>query len=212
MHPSGVKFGLSLNLLELRGADVVLSDQVFHSVSSVARRRLRGKNRLTASYLWDQVVSEGLGEVIHTFQAPHSESTPFFMGLHRVAAITVMPLAQAANLGLRIGYKDFLLSSSFMEEFDARIKKLEFDRDVTRGRRLLFRACCNTVTALCMRHNPALLDHAPLISLFVFEEWCQAGCVEVTVFLHRQTPWQRTRSNHPLRYRALPATIPGTAH
>ena len=38
MHPSGIQFGLSRGLLQLRGEEVLLSDQLLEAISLEARR------------------------------------------------------------------------------------------------------------------------------------------------------------------------------
>jgi hypothetical protein len=187
VHPSGIKFGLSRDLLQLRGADVVVSDRFFELMSDVARRRIRTNNRLSAVDLWDEVVHFGLGSLLPQFSAPHSESVPFFMGLDRVVYITLMPLAERMRLGRRIG-KDFLFGNEFNSEFDNRIKKLELSRDMMQSRRLLFRACCNAVSSLCRQYSPDDLRHADLLALYAFHKWSAAGCLEITVFLRTARP------------------------
>ena len=46
MHPAGIKFGLSHGLLELNGADVVLSGAFLESISEMARRKVRRRKRV----------------------------------------------------------------------------------------------------------------------------------------------------------------------
>jgi hypothetical protein len=187
MHPAGIKFGLSHDLLQLKRADVIVSDPFFEAISAVARRRIQRNNRLTGSDLWDPIVSAGLRKVFVSSTAPHSEVVPFFTGLDRVIGTSLIPIAERANVGKRLG-RDLILADAFWNEFNDRIKKLEFDRDMVQNRRLCFRACCNAVRALCARHDPGNSRHADLLALHAFNILDSAGCLEITVFFRTARP------------------------
>ena len=56
MHPGGIKFGLSQDLLELRGADVVVSARFLENISAIARRWIRRRKR--AMPQWEDIVGD----------------------------------------------------------------------------------------------------------------------------------------------------------
>ncbi|HLH31167.1 MAG TPA: hypothetical protein VKY31_08185, partial [Terriglobia bacterium] len=153
----------------------------FEEVSAAARRKLAHHNRLAGTDLWDSVVSAGLRKVFFSTTAPHTEVTPFFTGLDRVVRTSLIPIAERAKVGTRLG-REIGLGDSFFAEFDERIKKLDISRDMAQNRRSCFRACCNAVTALCARHAPEDLKHADLLSICAYEILNSAGCLEITVF------------------------------
>src|SRR5438094_9930606 len=101
MHPAGIKFGLSHGLLELNGADVVLSGAFLESISEMARRKVRRRKRAMGS--WDEAVSAGLRKVFVSSTAPRQEVTPFFTGLDRMIMQSLMPTAEKPKTGHRIG-------------------------------------------------------------------------------------------------------------
>ena len=49
MHPSGIQFGLSRGLLQLRGEEVLLSDQLVEAISAQAQLHLqKGRHPIQA--------------------------------------------------------------------------------------------------------------------------------------------------------------------
>ena len=97
MHPAGIKFGLSHGLLELNGADVVLSGQFLESISAMARRKIRRRKRVIG--IWDEAVHAALRAILVNWTEPRSEYVPFFTGLDRVVMETMMPIAEKATIG-----------------------------------------------------------------------------------------------------------------
>jgi hypothetical protein len=54
MHPSGVQFGLSRGLLQLRGGEVLLSDPLLETISAEAQKHLQfGKPPIRGNFLVD---------------------------------------------------------------------------------------------------------------------------------------------------------------
>ena len=187
MHPAGIKFGLSEGLLQLRGADVVVSDQLFESISAEARRRIKLGRRVDGSLIWDHVVNRGLCKVFQQTSAPRQEVVPFFMALDRVIRESLMPLAEKTQIGRKIG-RDFLTQPAFDDEFRNRIVRLEFGHDLTQARKLLFRECCDTVRMLCAQHDPENTQHADLLALFMFNFLHTTGSIEIIARLRTAKP------------------------
>jgi hypothetical protein len=193
VHPAGIKFGLSTGLLELRRADVVVSDQLLESISKEARRRIKIGRRVPAVYIWDHVVSHGIRNVFESTTAPRREVVPFFTGLDRVLNETLMFLAEKAIIGRKIG-REFLTGKLFWDEFGERIKRLQLTDNIEEVRRLFFLECCDTVRFLCKRHDPDNLRHADLVSLFMFNCLHRSGSIEIMARLRTAKP------RHPSTY------------
>ena len=192
MHPAGIKFGLSLDLLQLRGAAVVVADQLLESISVEARRRIHEGEPVTGTDIWDEVVNEGLGKVFERTDAPRQEVVPFFLGLDRVLSETLMPLADRAGMGRKIG-REFLIDKAFWDEFGERIRGLQLTDDMIEARKLFFRECCNTVRILCVQHDPDNARHADLLALFVFNDLNATGALTILERLRTAKP--RTHGN-----------------
>lgn len=192
MHPAGIKFGLSLDLLQLRGAAVVVADQLLESISVEARRRIHEGEPVTGTDIWDEVVNEGLGKVFERTDAPRQEVVPFFLGLDRVLSETLMPLAERAGMGRKIG-REFLIDKAFWDEFGERIRGLQLTDDMIEARKLFFRECCNTVRILCVQHDPDNARHADLPALFVFNDLNATGALTILERLRTAKP--RTHGN-----------------
>ena len=73
MHPGGIKFGLSQDLLELRGADVVVSARFLENISAIARRWIRRRKR--AMPQWEDIVGEALYSTPYSLRARRGRST-----------------------------------------------------------------------------------------------------------------------------------------
>jgi hypothetical protein len=192
MHPAGIKFGLSNGLLQLSGADVVLSDELLESISLEARRQIEEGERVTGTDIWNEVIGEGLGNVLASTMAPHSETTPFFMARDQIVGETLMLFAQKAGIGRKIG-RDFLIDRAFWDDFGVRIKKLNLSSDMTEVRSLFFQECRNTIQTLCAGRDPDNARHADLLALFVFNELEQAGALQILERLETAKP--RTNRN-----------------
>jgi hypothetical protein len=192
MHPAGIKFGLSNGLLQLSGADVIVSDELLESISAEARRQVRDIEPVTGTDIWDEVVHEGLSTLFERTDAPRQEVVPFFTGLDRILSETLMPLAKKAGIGLRID-RDFMIGTAFWDEFGERIRGLQLSHDMIEARKLFFRECCSTVSILCSQHDPDNARHADLLALFVFNNLNAAGALTILERLRTAKP--RTHGN-----------------
>ncbi len=186
MHPGGIKFGLSTGLLELRSADVVVSDRLLESVSKEARRRIKIGKRVPAIYIWDHVVSHGIRNVFEPTNAPRQEVVPFFTGLDRVLCETLMFLAEKAAIGRKIG-REFLIGNLFWDEFGERVRSLPLS-DKKGVQKLFFLECCKTVRSLCVMFDVENIRHADLIALFIFNSLHNSGALAILEHLRTAKP------------------------
>lgn len=178
MHPAGVKFGLSLDLLQFSGADVIVSDRLLESISAKPRRLLQRGRRLTGDNILDWAINRGLSNLLPHTNAPRKEVIPFFMGLDRVVATTLSRLAQKAGLGQKIG-REFMIGSTFWDEYGERLNRFGLTTDRTANRKLFFRECVHSVTSFCTQNDPENVRHAGLIAVFIFSLLDSTGSLAI---------------------------------
>jgi len=168
MHPAGIKFGLSHGLLELNGADVVLSGAFLESISEMARRKVRRRKRVMG--IWDEAVSAGLRKVFVSSTAPRQEVTPFFTGLDRMIMESLMPIAEKARMGQRRG-RYFFTSNMFFAKFRKDVRRPHMRNEPGAAWRLHFRETYALIKEFCAEHSPENLRHAELLALCQLEGW-----------------------------------------
>ena len=84
MHQSGVQFGLSRGLLQLRGEEVLLSDQLLEAISIEAQLHLHlGRPPIDGNFLVDITVRAAQAALQNQAGARRQEIVPFFAGLNR---------------------------------------------------------------------------------------------------------------------------------
>jgi hypothetical protein len=170
MHPAGIKFGLTHNLLQLSGANVVLSDQLLEHVSAAARRQLHGK-RIDAGDLMEDVINRGLSKMnLAVTGTPRGEYTSFFVKVDIALFDTMYPYAERAGIGYRNG-RTFFFSREFATELYARKNILRRAGDAYGYKKVLFLACYDSVVARCKRVLPGEARHADLLALCMFQAY-----------------------------------------
>jgi len=172
MHPAGIKFGLSHGLLELNGADVVLSGAFLESISEMARRKVRRRKRVMG--IWDEAVSAGLRKVFVSSTAPRQEVTPFFTGLDRMIMESLMPIAEKARMGQRRG-RYFFTSNMFFAKFRKDVRRPHMRNEPGAAWRLHFRETYALIKEFSAEHSPENLRHAELLALCQLECWAQSA-------------------------------------
>ena len=79
MHPSGVQFGLSRGLLQLRGEEVLLSDQLLEAISVEAQKHIQlGRPPIRGNFLVDLTVRAAHDALVTQTQGRCEEKVPFF--------------------------------------------------------------------------------------------------------------------------------------
>jgi hypothetical protein len=169
MHPAGIKFGLSHGLLELNGADVVLSGHFLESISEMARRKVQRRKRVMG--IWDEAVRAGLQRnIAQSFNAPRQEYVPFFTGLDRIVLETLMPIAEKAKMGRREG-KYFFTNRTFWDRFRRDVRRPHMRLEAAAAWRLHFRETYAVVRQLCAENTPENMRHAELLALCQLDGW-----------------------------------------
>jgi hypothetical protein len=168
MHPAGIKFGLTHNMLQLRGSDVVLSDKLLEYMSSAARRQLSRK-RIDGGGLLDDVITRGLRKMKLLIHNPNrGESTSFYTKVEEITFATMYPYAEAAGIGYRQG-RTFFFTREFAAELFERKKVLRRAAEEYGYEKVLFLACYDAVIARCKRVIPEHDRHADLLALCMFK-------------------------------------------
>jgi hypothetical protein len=168
MHPAGIKFGLTHNMLQLRGSEVILSDKLLEQMSAAARRQLRNK-RIDGSDLLDDVITRGLRKMkLVVPNANRGESTSFFVKVEMIVFATMYPYAEEAGIGYRQG-RTFYFTREFGAELGERKKALRPAAEEYGYEKILFLACYDAVIARCQKVIPEHTRHADLLALCMFK-------------------------------------------
>jgi hypothetical protein len=168
MHPSGIKFGLSQDLLELNGDDVVVSAPFRERISEIARHWVRRRKRVLC--IWDFVVTGALNDMRYTLDgARPRDYMPFYTGLDRAVLQAMMPIAEEVGMGHRFLKRNFDSDGVWARR---REDKRRFPC-VGRNEywRLEFRRNYSVIIGLCKENAPAHLRHAELLALCDFNHW-----------------------------------------
>ncbi len=177
MHPSGVQFGLSRGLLQLRGGEVLLSDQLLETISAEAQRHLQlGNPPIRGNFLVDITVRAAQDALGTQHQGRREAILPFFAHLNRTMYYTLCRVAERAGLAHKEPPK-LLTNPDFWEEFstkavDANIKP---GTSVAKIQKALFKICHRIVKDRYAKNDPDNIRHADLIALFMFNFWNATG-------------------------------------
>src|SRR5581483_7615598 len=121
MHPAGVEFGLSRGLLQLRGDEVLLSEQLLEAISLEAQKHLRlGRPPIRGNFLVDITVRAAQDALGTQHQGRREETVPLFAHLNRTMYYTCCRVAERANIGHKEPTR-FLTNPDFWSEFVTRM-------------------------------------------------------------------------------------------
>jgi hypothetical protein len=168
MHPAGIKFGLSHGLLELRGADVVLSPALLESISEMARRKIRRRKRVI--WIWDEAVAAGLRHIQTRIDAPRWEYVPFYTGLDRIIFQTMGVIAEKAKISKRYG-RSFLADPTFYRRFRQDVRRPHMRLEANLAWRLHFRETYAMIKQLLAEYSSEDMRHAELLALCQLDNW-----------------------------------------
>ena len=168
MHPGGIKFGLSQDLLELRGAHVVVSARFLENISAIARRWIRRRKR--AMPQWEDIVGEALYSTPYSLEgSTRQEHLPFYMGLDRVILQTTMPIAEEAGMGKRSDDKYFV-SSELITRVSKDTRSIHAPTLTSAGR-VRFRKIYTNIICWCGENAPQHLRHTELLAICELNRW-----------------------------------------
>ncbi len=177
MHPLGVEFGLSRGLLQLRGEEALLSDQLLEAISLEAQKHVElGRPPIRGNFLVDLTVRAAQDALATQLQGRQEQMVPFFAHLNRTMYYTLCRVAERAGLA----YKEptrLMTNPDFWAEFS----KKAVDADIKPGKSVpkiqkrLFKICHQIVKERYAKNDPGNVRHADLVALFMFNFWNATG-------------------------------------
>ena len=182
MHPSGVQFGLTRGLLQLRGEEVLLSDQLLEAISVEAQLRLHlGKPPIDGNFLVEMTVRAAQSAMGNEQTGRRQEIVPFFAGLNRTMYYTLCRVAERAGLA-RKEPRQLITDPDFWNEFSSRAVdiKIKPGKNIAKLQKSLFKVCREIVKKRYAQNDPDNARHADLIALFMFNFWNATGLLPMT--------------------------------
>jgi hypothetical protein len=192
MHPSAVEFGLSRGLLQLRGEEVLLSDQLLQAISLAAQLRLQlGKLPIQGNFLVDMTVRAAQDALATQMHGSQPAMASFFGGLNRIMYYTLCRVAERAGLAHKEPRK-LLTNPDFWTEFceGALDVKIKPGKSIAKVQKALFKVCHEIVKKRYAENDPQNVRHADLAALFMFNFWNATGLLPMTqsvMILNSQT-------------------------
>src|SRR5262249_54890623 len=181
MHPSGVQFGLSRGLLQLRGEEVLLSQQLIDAVSAQAQQHVQlGRPPIQGNFLVDMTIRAAQDALQTQHQGRTEEMVPFFTALNQTMYYTFCRLAEKA--GIADKKPDRLMTNTELwKEFAERAVDIQVKRgkSVKKLRKALFNVCHELVTKWYTEKDPENARYADLIALFMFNFWNAIGLLPI---------------------------------
>ena len=177
MHPSGVQFGLSKGLLQLRGEEVLLSDELLEAISVEAQLRMHLKKpAIDGNFLVAMTVQAAQNALGNDQSGRRQEIVPFFTGLNQIMYYTLCRVAERAGLAHKEPRKLFT-NPEFWEEFSngAMDVKVKPGKSIAKIQKSLFKVCHEIVKRRYAATDPDNARHADLIALFMFNFWNATG-------------------------------------
>jgi len=177
MHPSGVQFGLSRGLLQLRGEEILLSDQLLEAISVEAQLHIHLRRPpIQGNFLVDITVRAAEKALWDDSTGRRQEINPFFAGLNRVMYYTLCRVAERAGLAHKEPRK-LMTNPDFWKEFSTRAVdiKIKGGKSMAKIQKSLFKVCHEIVKRRYAENDPENARHADLIALFMFNFWNAIG-------------------------------------
>jgi hypothetical protein len=182
MHPSGVQFGLSQGLLQQRGEEILLSDQLLETISVEAQLHLQlGKPPIQGNFLVDITVRAAQNALGNQQTGRRQEIVPLFTGLNRTMYYTLCRVAERAGLAHKEPRR-LVTDPDFWNEFSSRAVDLKIKpgKNIAKLQKSLFKICHEIVKKRYAHNDPDNARHADLIALFIFNFWNATGLLPMT--------------------------------
>jgi hypothetical protein len=128
MHASGVQFGLSRGLLQLRDEEILLSQQLIDAISVQAQRHLQlGRPPIQSNFLVDMTIRAAQDALQNQLQGRSEEMAAFFGALNRTMYYTFCRLAERAGLAHKEPQR-LMTNIEFWDEFSERAVDIQVKR------------------------------------------------------------------------------------
>jgi len=177
MHPSGVQFGLSQGLLQLRGEEVLLSDKMLETISVEAQMHLHlRRHPILGNVLVDITVRAAQNALGNQIEGRRQQIVPFFTGLNRTMYDTLCRVSERAGLAQK-GPSGLTTNPDFWEEFSTKALdiKLKTGKSIPKIQKALFKVCHQIVKERYAKNDPENARHTDLVALFMFNFWNATG-------------------------------------
>jgi len=177
MHPLGVQFGLSRGLLQLRGEEVLLSDELLEVISLEAQLHLHLRRPpIDGNFLVDITVRAAQALLQNQPGDRRQEVVPFFASLNRTMYYTFCRVAERAGLAHKEPRR-LITNPEFWHEFSERAVdiKIKPGKSIAKIQKSLFKVCHEIVKERYAKNDPDNARHADLIALFMFNFWNVTG-------------------------------------
>jgi hypothetical protein len=177
MHPTAVQFGLSRGLLQLRGEEVLLSDQLLETILVEAQIRIHlRKPPIDGNFLVDITVRAAQSALGSEQSRRRQEIVPFFAGLNRTMYYTFCRVAERAGLAHKEPRK-LVTDPGLWDEFSnaAADVKIKPGQATAKLQKSLFKVCHEIVKKRYAQNDPDNARHADLMALFMFNFWNATG-------------------------------------
>ena len=182
MHPSAVQFGISRGLLQIRGEEVLLSEQLLETISLQAQKHLQlGRRPIQGNFLVDFTVRAAQDALATQHQGTREEILHLFTDLNRTMYYTLCRVAEHA----RLAHKEpdrLITDPDLWAEFSVRALEANIKpgKSVTKMYKALFKICHQLVTERYATTDPDNIRHADLTALFMFNFWNATGLLPIT--------------------------------
>jgi len=177
MHPLGVQFGLARGLLQLRGEEVLLSDELIEAISLEAQLHLHLRRPpIDGNFLVDITVRAAQALLQNQPGGRRQEVVPFFASLNRTMYYTFCRVAERAGLAHKEPRR-LITNPEFWHEFSERAVdiKIKPGKSIAKIQKSLFKVCHEIVKERYAKNDPDNARHADLIALFMFNFWNVTG-------------------------------------
>src|SRR5437016_8078727 len=161
MHPSGIQFGLSRGLLQLRGEEVLLSDQLVEAISAQAQLHLQnGRHPIQGNFLVEITVRAAQDAAAHQLPGTRREMTPFFTDLNRTMYYTLCRVAERAGLAHKEPER-LITDPDLWAEFSVRALEANIKpgKSVAKTQKSLFKICHQLVRECYASNDPDNIRH-----------------------------------------------------
>ena len=181
MHPLGVQFGLSRGLLQLRGEEALLSQQLIDAVSAQAQQHVQlGRPPIQGNFLVDMTIRAAQDALQNQLQGRTEEMVPFFSALNQTMYYTFCRLAEKAGVATKKPDR-LLTNTEFFREYAERAVDIHLKRGKSAKKlhKALFKVCHELVKKRYTENDPENARHADLIALFMFNFWNALGLLSM---------------------------------
>ena len=182
MNPSGVQFGISQGLLQIRGDEVLLSEKLLETISHEAQQHVQlGRRPIQGNFLVDFTVRAAQDALANQHQGSREEILHLFTDLNRTMYYTLCRVAEHAGLAHKEPER-LITDPDLWAEFSVRALEANIKpgKSVAKTQKSLFKICHQLVRECYASNDPDNIRHADLTALFIFNFWNVNGLLPIS--------------------------------